>query len=223
MPYISETLEFINILLQQISSFFGLVYQFLTITTQEKPWYILIIGIFLLAVVLIVIAVEPILTKKRKNPKYFNSLILFLKLETILLVLVYAPMSTSVTWQQMQNAQGQAFVISAVVGAMVIYWSIFFHIIAWLMGSILTRYLGPNWVKCIDYFYLLGSSLGILRIALSSGDASTLAQVNAFGVNVLGIALSLRLCKTTIEIKGWDRINSNSSSIFSKFTPRSKP
>lgn len=59
----------------------------------------------------------------------------------------------------------------------------------------------------IDYLYLAGSTFGILRIALSDVEVGDPVNTNIVGVIVLGIALSLRLTKTSIEIFGWDKVD----------------
>ncbi|MQW73457.1 hypothetical protein GHK50_21035 [Sinorhizobium medicae] len=93
----------------------------------------------------------------------------------------------------------------ASIGYAILMWSVAFHILAFAFGPALSSRF-KHWVKCIDYLYLLGSTFGILRIvtagvALSDNEAT----VNVGGALFLGVALALRLTKTSIEIFGWDK------------------
>lgn len=89
-------------------------------------------------------------------------------------------------------------------------WGLLFHVVAHEFGPWFTKKFGPSWVKAIDYLYLLGSSLGLLRIAVSPFSTPTeMTEPNALGVVLLGTALALRVTKTSIEIFGWDKVTRN--------------
>lgn len=101
-------------------------------------------------------------------------------------------------------------VLGAVSGVLFLF-LVAFHIGAFLFGPSISEgalgdFLAKSWVRMIDYFYLTGSTFGILRIAISGvGSSGDLTSVNAFGIIMLGAALALRLTKTSIEIFGWDK------------------
>jgi len=89
----------------------------------------------------------------------------------------------------------------------VLIWCAVFHLIAWHFGrSISSTRFGNNWVKAIDYVYLTLSATGILRIILGLVEppASSLSYATLAAPLILGIAIAIRLTKTTIEIQRWD-------------------
>jgi membrane protease YdiL (CAAX protease family) len=76
------------------------------------------------------------------------------------------------------------------------------------VGRWLTKRLGGNnWVKQIDYIYLLMGSAGIVvslnRLSMVTGKIEFL---NDIGPLVLAAAIAIRLTKTRIEVNGWDKI-----------------
>jgi hypothetical protein len=76
------------------------------------------------------------------------------------------------------------------------------------VGRWLTKRLGGNnWVKQIDYIYLLMGSAGIVvslnRLSMVTGKIEFL---NDLGPLVLAAAIAIRLTKTRIEVNGWDKI-----------------
>ena len=97
--------------------------------------------------------------------------------------------------------------------AAVLYWAAVFHYSAFLFGHRITN-LRPgifsiftqNWVKTIDYAYLLISIVSLLKIALSISEAETdNIRFTAYSTVALSIAVALRLTKTSIEIFSWDK------------------
>jgi hypothetical protein len=104
----------------------------------------------------------------------------------------------------------ESFLISA------FYATVLFHYLAGLFGHIITNLnlgrlsiFARNWVKVIDYVYLLISLLSLSRIVMSvsgvvANDANNITVMVYFTV-ALSIALALRLTKTTIEILSWDK------------------
>ena len=104
------------------------------------------------------------------------------------------------------------------IGALIIHWTFVFHAISKKYGSAITEgmfggAIGKHWVKMIDYFYLIGSTIGILRIAASSSNPGNSSPIlNSIGILILSIALSLRITKTSIEVFGWANSKQKSSS-----------
>lgn len=100
-------------------------------------------------------------------------------------------------------------IILVLIGALIIHWTFVFHVFAKKHGGQITRgrfglIIGRNWVKFIDYFYLIGSTIGIIRIAVGNIESDeTYPVFNNIGILILSIALSLRITKTSIEIFGW--------------------
>jgi hypothetical protein len=95
----------------------------------------------------------------------------------------------------------------------VLYWAAVFHFCAFLFGHRITNLrLGvfsiftQNWVKTIDYVYLLISIVSLLKIALSISEVETdNMRFTAYSTVALSIAVALRLTKTSIEIFSWDK------------------
>src|SRR5262245_26539576 len=58
-------------------------------------------------------------------------------------------------------------------------WTFFFHVVAYNFGkTFLSARLGVNWVKSIDYVYLILSAFGILRIIFGILPTSGFSYVN---------------------------------------------
>jgi hypothetical protein len=137
----------------------------------------------------------------------------WLKKLNVFAVIVYTAIATQVTYTLMKQPDRDFMAVVGVIVGIVGFWSLFCHVVAYAMGPRLTSWCGPSWVKCIDYIYLAGSTYGILRIAMQNNVPQNAAAVtpvpaadmDAIGVVILGIALSIRLTKTTIEIRGWDK------------------
>jgi hypothetical protein len=97
--------------------------------------------------------------------------------------------------------------------ASVLYWSGVFHYCAFLFGHRITNLrlgvfstLTQNWVKSIDYVYLLISIVSLLKIALSISEVEADNMMfTAYSTVALSIAVALRLTKTSIEIFSWDK------------------
>jgi hypothetical protein len=101
----------------------------------------------------------------------------------------------------------------------------FFHLIAFkyayrirnLIGQ--DSLIGRNWVKSIDYIYLLLSSFSILRIVISTTTTSEgSTSFSAFAAILLGLAVALRITRTSIEIFEWDKRPVNPDDTF-QITP----
>ncbi len=92
-------------------------------------------------------------------------------------------------------------------------WIVFFHVGAKNYGRFLSLInlgkwspLAKNWVKSIDYIYLTLSTLSVLRIVVGSVASSySMTSFNAVAAIVLGVAVALRLTRTSVEIFGWDK------------------
>ncbi|HXW70611.1 MAG TPA: hypothetical protein VEK34_04085 [Methylocella sp.] len=98
-----------------------------------------------------------------------------------------------------------------------------FHSLAFLYGSWLTdiieRYtarrsiigiFGRNWVKGIDYLYLSISAVGVVKIVVGAvTTAQGSAEFNAIATILLGIAIAMRITRTSIEIFEWDKAPAN--------------
>jgi hypothetical protein len=106
-----------------------------------------------------------------------------------------------------------------VVGVMTLFigftviWGGLFHQAACDFGAYFTKILGGEWwVKGIDYIYLILSFLGLLRVVVGTLDnAAVLSLKNATVVSVLMIAIgvALRITKTTIQIRKWEKLPSS--------------
>jgi uncharacterized membrane protein len=86
-----------------------------------------------------------------------------------------------------------------------IVWMVALHGVAqncghYVSSGIFGEFFARNWVKMIDYVYLTASIFGLVRIATSPSHT-----VNAWGAVIVGIALALRITKTSIEIFAWDK------------------
>jgi hypothetical protein len=90
--------------------------------------------------------------------------------------------------------------------AFLFMWAAMFHMIAWQYGhKLLSRFFGRHWVRGIDYIYLVGGITGLLVTVLKMTqgiDASAVPQRVA--ILVLGVAVALRITKTSAEIFKWD-------------------
>jgi hypothetical protein len=93
------------------------------------------------------------------------------------------------------------------------YWSIGFHILfakfGYRISAIKVRYLSVffiNWLKCIDYVYLTIGALGFFRTVIGIvGDSADNGLFTAYSTVGLGIALALRISKTSAEVFSWDK------------------
>lgn len=83
----------------------------------------------------------------------------------------------------------------------------------YLIGSWLTKRLGGNnWVKQIDYIYLLMGSGGIAgSIDRLSAVEHKMKFLSDLGPLLVAAAIAIRLVKTRVEINGWDEIESRAS------------
>jgi hypothetical protein len=87
----------------------------------------------------------------------------------------------------------------------VLIWCAVFHLVAWHFGrSFSSTRFGNSWVKAIDYVYLTLSATGILRIVLGLVEPPSLSYATLAAPLILGIAIAIRMTKTTIEIQNWD-------------------
>jgi hypothetical protein len=77
----------------------------------------------------------------------------------------------------------------------------------YLGGRWLTKRLGGNnWVKQIDYIYLLMGSFGIAgSIDRLSFVEQKVEFVSDYGPLLVAAAIAIRLVKTRVEINGWDK------------------
>jgi len=114
---------------------------------------------------------------------------------------------------------GRRVSVSLLAGTFLIsvfYATVLFHYLAGLFGHLISNLnigrlsiFARNWVKVIDYVYLLISLLSLSRIVMSvsgvdANDANNIT-VMIYSTVALSIALALRLTKTTIEILSWDK------------------
>lgn len=96
-----------------------------------------------------------------------------------------------------------------------IVWGIFLHYAAKEFGWWLTKIFTDNWVKAMDYMYLGLSSVGMLRLLTAVldtqgntdivSDTQELKQITAVSVLVIGLGVTLRVTKTSIEIFEWHK------------------
>lgn len=95
----------------------------------------------------------------------------------------------------------------------VVLWAVCFHVFAANFGYRIRQINAGwcsvffnNWVKALDYIYLTISAFSVLRILMTAVIAGNgIAYVNAFATVLLGLAVALRLTRTSTEIFGWDR------------------
>lgn len=120
------------------------------------------------------------------------------------LVLINCGLATLLALAYLILANSIEAIVSSVIG-MICFWGITFHLLAYRFGPKLTASFGNNWVKVIDYFYLSIGSLSVVRLAISK-TPNALGEWEVIAVILVGVALALRLTKTSIEIFKWDRL-----------------
>jgi hypothetical protein len=96
--------------------------------------------------------------------------------------------------------------------ASVVFWATTCHVFAMNFGVWLTQklsrwpVLSANLVRAIDYVYLTISTFSILRIVVSAVSVGNgVTYFNATAAVMLGLAVAVRLTRTSIEIFGWDK------------------
>lgn len=101
--------------------------------------------------------------------------------------------------------------LTTIVSALFIYWTLTFHIIFLSYGykissiSFFGHEVFKNWVKMIDYIYLLLSGLGLYRVLIAINSDLPHDYFNSFTITIVVFAISLRFTKTSIEIFSWDK------------------
>jgi FlaA1/EpsC-like NDP-sugar epimerase len=102
-----------------------------------------------------------------------------------------------------------SIILPAFISCLVI-WTFTFHWVAYHVGWCIRQRYGDSpwvkqWVKEIDYIYLLVSSLSLLKLVITQiHPHDELKVYNALAAVALGTALALRITKTSIEVWGWD-------------------
>jgi hypothetical protein len=86
-----------------------------------------------------------------------------------------------------------------------VFSALVFHVVAYWYGPHLTHIFTQNWVKAIDYVYLVLSIASLLRIVMSMSAMEADNNFTAYSTVALSIAVALRLTKTTIEIWSWHK------------------
>ena len=91
-----------------------------------------------------------------------------------------------------------------------LFWVYEFHTLARMMGPPLSRgiwgeFIAQHWVKLIDYVYLSASVLSLVRLAYSAPKTGGPDFLTSLAAMLLGMAVALRITKTSVEIFQWDK------------------
>lgn len=129
--------------------------------------------------------------------------------------LITASIATYFSFVALSHPQGfRPWTIVSLFLASVALWGVFCHVLAMNFGPLISvdpsspgsSRLRKNWAKSIDYAYLTLSTLSILRIVVGVAESgSVVALFNAIAAVFLGVAVALRITKTSIEVLGWDK------------------
>lgn len=176
-----------------------------------------LITIIVVAVMIIIIFSIPYIHKK--YPTHFNKFMLSFPIVAVAFIGVSSLITFLYMFMDNQIGYKASDLLEIFVYGL-FQLTCFFHIVAFkyacsirnLIGQ--DSLIGQNWVKSIDYIYLLLSSFSILRIVISTtttAEGST--YFSGLAAVFLGVAVALRLTRTSIEIFEWDKRQGNPDDI----------
>jgi hypothetical protein len=136
------------------------------------------------------------------------------KILSLLLTVVVSVVASVFSFHYLANPSAHdSTSIVIVFGTSMLLWTVTFHILAFNLGAtIIAANLGRwsalsrAWPKTIDYAYYTISALSALKLVSSLVTANPgLTHFNALATVFLGLAIGLKLTRTSAEIFHWDR------------------